>query len=612
MPPVTSNLRLRPVPDDTERSDRDKPAAEVKIGKLRAVFVWIALPVLLGLIGGSLTKLALVKLRYVQARGEIRVVGVDGDQLKAAVGRGLGNLNLSSITIKSGDDYRSVTLAELVAIGRLKLFASDDGGITIVAEDKTARGARGLVERIQASYTEWSDRATGRQSKETAAMYKQGAFRQKSLQNRHAQLRKKVAALEAETSSGGALDDGIVKLGRQLETSLPGAQTLNERLAEIHDQIVRAEVELRRPTITISSAQLRRSAMADPMFAGEYVSLQKRHKKYLSTFRQELAATEKASAQLRGRLEALVATVSKQLLLDLPNPLADDLMELKLAGELYNGQMDRYVKRWQRYRAKMLEFLADADRADYNAVQTLLSQLRQDLTERCGELPKQLSQLFDRLRAGPKTDARKPGSLSGVTLRNIASSGAQYDLDRTLGGWRKLVWQVDRLFPEKNVQLNTLGRFCERIRRRMTIRQRRTRQDLERQLVATAKSEARTKLTRLRSDFYQSSVKLAEYYKTIMADQRRLCGLTQRWPQWQQLHRQMDKLTLEMEVSARELSEIGAEYWPEELQCGPVTIQRLTHAGLAGEYDSATSAGIGGGLSLVSLLAVFVFRRRCR
>jgi len=588
------NLRLHPDPDDPDRTSDIITEPVVRV-KSRAALVVVSVSVLVGLIGGSLAKLVLMKFRYTLARGEIRVRNLEGDQLKSAIGRHLANLSLSSVTVPSPKGYQSATLADLVQTGKLQLFASDDHTIAILAADRSAREAKGLIERIQASYAEWSDRAKAQQSKQAADEYQQKVF-----------IREKLQELTAQASTEGKLDEAIVVLGSKLQGALDQVQTQNERLAQIQEYIARAEAQISRPTIDISADMLHEAAMADPMYAGEYRSLQLRHKQYVSALAKEFSDSEAALQMLQSQLRSLSQTVSKQLMLDLPAGPADDLTELKLAADLYIARLTDCEKRWSQFREKIFDLMKGVGRADYDGVPTLLSQLRQDLNERSGDLPKQLNDLFVRLQTGPKADAREPGSLSSVAVRNVASSAAQYDLEQVLGAWKKLVWQVNRVFPEANMQLNTLSRFCRSVAGRLAYRERKVHEELERQLVLAAQQESRTKLEKLQSDFRQVSNDLASLHRSLMTDQRKICELSGKWPAWQELNRQMDKLSLELERSTGDLAKEQADYWPEELTSTEVTTKIASRAGFLGTFENTTSVAAG----LAMALAVYVLTIR--
>jgi hypothetical protein len=131
-------------------------------------------------------------------------------------------------------------------------------------------------------------------------------------------------------------------------------------------------------------------------------------------------------------------------------------------------------------------------------------------------------------------------------------------------------------------------------------------EDLERQLVLAAQQESRTKLEKLQGDFRQVSDDLASLHQSLMADQRNICELTGKWPAWQELNRQMDKLSLELERSPGDLAKDQGDYWPEELTSTEVKTKSASRAGFLGTFENTTSVAIG----LALALAVYVLISR--
>jgi hypothetical protein len=91
-----------------------------------------------------------------------------------------------------------------------------------------------------------------------------------------------------------------------------------------------------------------------------------------------------------------------------------------------------------------------------------------------------------------------------------------------------------------------------------------------------------------------------------MADQRNICELTGKWPAWQELNRQMDKLSLELERSPGDLAKDQGDYWPEELTSTEVKTKSASRAGFLGTFENTTSVAIG----LALALAVYVLISR--
>jgi len=520
----------------------------------------------------------------------------------------LGRLYLGSIDLPTATGTLSTNVGDLIKRNQLRIFPIDPKTITIVAEAKTPEQAKNTVQSIQARHLQEFREAQARQTKQATQQHRRQISDQQHLQKQYKEAKRKLAEFTAREVREKTLDTAVLALGRKIEKSLGRVQKINEKLATISDRMTRAELEARRPTIRIDPDALRNAQSADPLFSGDLRALKGKHTLYLEVFKQELQAAHKALVTLQKQLKNLWSSVSKQLLLDLPSGLADDLVELNQASELYQDRLEDYQRRWDNYCEKVLELLADPERADYDGVQTLLSQLRQDLEQRCGELPKHLQVLFDRLRRGPKGDARRPGGLSGVTVRNIASSAVQYDLERVLTTWRGLVRHVNRMFPEFNVQLRALGRACRDLQGRMLIQQRRVRQRLEHKYLLTAKRRAREQLLKLQSEFQQTGAELSALCEGLLADQRKLCKLTERWPQWQELYEQMHRLRLELQSSTAALGKAGVEYWSEELEITEPTTVQLSRAGFLADYENPAS--IAAGIATALLVCLVVRPRR--
>lgn len=595
---AASQLKLRPILDTSETS--------VHPPSPPSTTTWIrrALPAAaVGIACAFACKAALVAARYVQAEGTLVIEAISADRQETILARHLGRLYLSSLAAPSSGPGRPANVVDLVAAGRLNIFAVDERTIKLTAQDRSEPAARQWVERIRNGYISAFKDLQERQVRRADQQSHERLTHHKQLRESHQQLQRQLSAFQTKTSKDKSLDQAIVSLGKKLDTSLTQMQALNERLIEIKDQMYRAEAELRRPTVHVDPGTLRRAAMTDKLFAGDHRMLTTKHARYVAAFKGQLTAADRALTAVRRHLRTISTAVSEQLELDLPAELADDLLELNLAAELYAGQLANYDQRWQRYQATMLDMLAEPQTADYDGMQTVLSSVRQDLIQRCGELPKQVQTLFDRLKAGPKGDARRPGGLSRATVRNIATSAIQYDLEQVLEAWRALVRGVDRLFPESNVTLRTLARVCRSLQTRLLSKERQIKQRLKREYLVAAKRRASERLSKLQSDFQRAGAELTVGFETLAVDQRVLCKLSATWPEWQRLARQMDVVRLDIRQTEASLAGQGVEVWSEQLTPAEVVVRRLSHAGIFGRHENTTTAGVG---ILLALLAHFV------
>jgi len=581
-------LKLRAIANRPEEPE-PPPGIRGRLGRARRVAIVAALAIAAALAA----KAVFVALNYVLAEVSITITDVAGDRQRAALTRHLGGLYLSSVKWPSQPTRPPVRLTDLVRSGQMRIFACDDQTIKVTFRDRSERIAGDLIKRIQTDYIRNFQDRQDRQREHANRQADQQLTRDRELEKRYRDLQDRLAALVAQTSGQKPLDQSILSVGVKLESSLAELGDLSARLAEIRDQMYRTRAELRRPTVQIDPADLRRAAMRDKLFAGDYRVLTVRHKMYLAAFREKLSAAENALSAVQKHLTALSAGMSRQLRLDLPTPLADNLLELNLAVELYRDQITSYRKRWETYRATMLEMVNDPEKADYDGIQTVLSKLRQDLAGRCGDLPKRMEALFGRLKSGVQGSARKPGGLSLATVRNIACSAVQYDLEQVVAAWNALTGHIDRMFPESNVKLRMLGKTCRSLQARLARTHRQISQRLERKAILAAKRRAQETLDGLESDFQQASAELTAGFEALTADHQILCKLTKTWPQWQQLNRQIDTVALELKSAGRIPPDTGPRFRNEQVTAGEIEIRHLNHAGLFGRYQNVSAGVVG-------------------
>ncbi|NLX05994.1 MAG: hypothetical protein GXY33_12715 [Phycisphaerae bacterium] len=597
-------LRLRPILEQSEGTEARDPG-----GRRRLALGLAAVAVGLGLAATFVAKLALVNLRFFQASGEVRISGVVPQQESAALMRHLGRMYLATVDLPAGGSVRTIALADLISDGRLRITTSGSQTIGLAVREGSWSSARELVERIGASTVNEFQKAKGQRIAAADQTQRDRITAQQSLQARQKELMEKLAAAAEGRADGGELDRSIVELGKKLQGSLAGAAELNRSLGGIREAIYRAEAEMENPTINVDPAVIQQTAMADKLFAGDYRMLGVKHAAYLAGFRAELSEAGGALTRLEKHMQGLSERVGKQLVLDLPGEVADDLLELNLSAELLETNLVGFRERWRQYEQKLVEMLADGQTADYDGAQTILSQARQELTQRCGELAGQIQTLFERLRSGGGADARRPGGLSGATVRNVASSAIAHDVEQVSEAWTRLTWHIDRTFPEANVQLRMLTRLCRSLQARLRHRHEQVREQVEDRYRVAAKREAREELNRLQGEFHRRSSEVAATYEQLLTDQQALCGLTEKWPAWRELNTELDKLNVELAASTAGLAEMGVEIWPEQLETGPVEVARMSRAGVLGDHENATSAGVGLLAALIGGAAVLAGRR---
>jgi hypothetical protein len=328
---------------------------------------------------------------------------------------------------------------------------------------------------------------------------------------------------------------------------------------------------------------------------------------YLAAFRPEIQGLAESMQTLREHLQAVSKAISKQLELKLPSDLSDDLLEMSLAVEKYDGQLARFQERWARYSDKLLAMLANPAEADFDGAQTLLSQLRQDLVQRCSTLPTHLEGLARQLREGRSPEGQdgknnKPGKLSNLTARNVADSAITGEVEQSVECWRELNYHMNRLFPDGNVTLLTLGRLCRSLQWRLNLRGGQLQQELEEQQIAAQKREAQIRLDSLQKDFEKTSADLTAAFKTFHDDEQKIADVSRRWPASEKAKNALARIATEMADLEMKLSPAGSAGTLETLEAMPVKVLEYTHAGFDARHENLWSiffallaAGIGAG-----------------
>jgi len=459
-----------------------------------------------------------------------------------------------------------------------------------VAEGRRADEAKGLVEQIQRKYLADVAQHRAEQARHTEQALTAKRERHEALRRDYEEFLEKFKSFAGQEAPQGHLDEAVLAVAGRMSKSLGDARQRVDKLGLLRDKMFQTQAEIQSPSAKVDPGKLRQAEEADLRFSLDYKALRVRHQKYVAAFDEDFTAADEALRGVRKHLRKLTETLGKQLLLKLPDDLADDLTELNLATGLYDGQLASYQERWEQYRRTVLGMLERPERADYDGIQTLLSSLRQDLVQRSGELPKRLGGLFDRLRSGPKADAGKTGTLAMMTVRHVASTAVEYDLEQVLAAWRELTIHINRLFPEDNVQLRTLAYSCRNLQGRLVEREQDIRSRLEKETLAAARQAARLRLEQLQTEFHQAGVEAAALYEGLLTDQKKLCDLVERWPKWRELALDKEKRLSELAASARALEQAGVEYWPEELEAGPVVAVRSGRLAALAGWETPMSA----------------------
>jgi hypothetical protein len=574
-------LRLHPAPEENiaEQMRPEGPSP----GRLR-VLVWaLAAAVVLGLVG----KGYFLSLRYYQAEGRIAVTGLTGDGYAFAMRKHLLGLMTSDLSITPGDDSNTkISFQELMRQGNLYFFPSDSQTISLFVNNSNKFKARKLAEEISSAYVSY---VTGTQNARTTKVTgrREKAFSSyKQLQQEHERLKLDMTKLTQGLPKDKP-DQVLSSVSEKIQNRIKEAEGMIAKLDKINGEIGVLRDELVHPVLKLDPQRWAEIKNADRLYSGDFRILKVKHGDYLTGLRADMTGLTNALDQLRKLLQSLSEAIGKQLQLQLPEDLSDDLLEMNLAVEKYEGQLARFQERWERYQAKLGELLSEPTQADFDGIGTLLSQLRQDLLQRAGRLPAHLEGLFGQLKQGATG-----GNLSSLTARQVASSGFSDPMVQIQETWRKLAFHLNRLFPDGNIRLMTMGRVCRSLQWRLNFREKQLKQITEQQLLASQKRETQAKLVVLQKEFEQTSGRLIALYRQFATDQQQLTDLVKRWPELQKLQEALRTTERKMAGMEKDLGAANTAFapGPEQLEVRPVIVRAASRLGLDPKWESLWSA----------------------
>lgn len=408
----------------------------------------------------------------------------------------------------------------------------------------------------------------------------------KELQQEHERLKLEMTKL-AHGLPQDKPDQVLANVSEKIQGRIREAEGLIAKLDKINGEIGSLRDELVHPILKLDPQRWAEIKNSDRLYSGDFKVLKAKHGDYLAGLQADMAGLTGSLDQLRKLLQSLGEAITKQLQLQLPEDLSDDLLEMNLAVEKYEGQLARFQERWERYQAKLGELLSEPTQADFDGIGTLLSQLRQDLLQRAGRLPSHLEGLFGQLKQGAAG-----GNLSSLTARQVASSAFSANMEQIQDTWRKLAFHLNRLFPDGNVRLMTMGRVCRSLQWRLNFREKQLKQIVEQQLLTSQKREAQAKLVVLQKDFEQTSGRLITLYRQFATDQRQLTDLVKRWPELQKLQDALHATERKMAGMEKDLGAANTTFapGPEQLEVRPVIVRAASRLGLDPKWESLWSA----------------------
>ncbi len=574
-------LRLHAAPDLEATGNR---VLERQVSSPLKTYLLI---LVIGITAGLVVKGFCLLMRDYQAEGRIAIAGVDGESVPSAMRKHLSGLLTSDLTFNPGDNPEAkISIQDLTRNGRLSIFPSDKQTISLLVTGPSRDGARKLAEDITCTYVAYvtgsqnarSSKMTGQREK-LFASYKQ-------LHQEHEKLKLQLTKL-AEGLPQDKLDQILTSTSQRMQDRIKGAEELIGRLDKINGEIAAMREELVHPTLRLDPQRWDEVRKADRLYSGDFNVLKNKHTEYMSILQKDIRGLSGALELMRRLLGTLGESINKQVQMKLPEDLSDDLLELNLAVEKYEGQLAHFQDRWERYQAKIVELLSNPVDADFGGIGTLLSQLRQDLMNRCSRLPEHLTGLFNQVRQGsPGT-----GGLSSLTPRQVASSELSKDIEQIVDTWRTLTFHLNRLFADAkgNAHLVTLGRVCRSLQWRLSFREKQLRQILEQQMMASQRREVQNRLAQLQKDFEQTSAKLIAVYRQFAGDQQQLAEVSKRWPESQKLQETVRHVEQQMAGLEKEMDHTNNMVGPEQLEVKYPIVRAHSRLGIDPRWETMLS-----------------------
>ena len=357
-------------------------------------------------------------------------------------------------------------------------------------------------------------------------------------------------------------------IGRQIsglealqQTGLSHRDDLNRLASDL--QAVSAE--LADPAATIGPQTLLKACLADKRFAADFRELKYRHKAYINNLQGQMGGLLRQLVRLRGHLGKVSAAIARQLSLDLPEALADDLLQLNTACKLHETELASFEQRWLKHSDQVLKILDDPLDADIDAAQSILGQLQVQFDQRSGQLAQQLGQLRTKLTQPPGTTS--PGSLASLTVRAVAGSALTAELEAGLRRYDRLKWYLQRACGQDNFELLTLGRVVRALQWRARARREQIHKYLRQQAQKLARQEAQIKLARLQTEYRDLTQVVLGHTDKILTSQQGVLELYRAYPKWCTLNDQARQKRSQLDLINGQISSLsqGQTLAPETL-----------------------------------------------
>ncbi len=584
-------IKFHPAQDDIHQLEQTPKLNDPNFVR-KAILFALALAIALGLI----CKMMLAYGRFFQGATSIEIKNVSEKDSKYSITRHLANLQLFDKNFVLPGNKNAIKVAELIKTGDIRIVPTDNHTISIFATGEDKIFVRNILKFITESYISDVKEKQQKQLENISRQQKHKIEQFQKLNQQYKAIQEKLANL-SRLIDNEHFDKAISKYIAIMQKDIKLSEQYVNKLSELNQKISQVRAELRNPTIQIAPDKLEKARKENRMYMGDYNMLKLKHQAYIYYFKKEANQLSQSISSLRKALQKLSENVSKRLDMDLPAELTDDLLELNLAAELYEGKLTRFQERWTRYFNKLTEIIADPRQADFSSLITVLSQLRQDLRKGLGQLPTKLYNLSQKLQRGG--NIRKKSGLSKILIRNIARSNLTPQLDRCIELWNKTLFHLNRLFPDENIRLKTLARICSRLQSRLKITDKNIKYKLEQKQLIRKKRLLQRQLVQLQLEFEQTSRALIGTYEKLSTSQTKLAKLGKAWPKWEKLKLASINIESQLKLASKQIkNENISNLSSEHLKAGPILITARNRFGLKPENELM--------ISIISGLITFI------
>ncbi len=541
----------------------------------------------------------LISFRYYIATIEVKVDSpIDG---RTSLEYHLGGLILGDVRFID-PKHGAATMQRLIEDGKAYIWADKDAGkILVSVKSDSSASAQNLAELIVQNYVarfeEYRKKYRNKIESQLSKLneqYAQLGVEKQRIESQLSKLRSKFQATgDSVTLSQIDRVQNLLKLADKKASELKALRT---RLTLLRSQ-------LSSPTITVSEELIERVRKSDPQYTGDFRLLVKRYRKYLYYLKKELKLTSTTIKNLRKELQQIVSVLSSQLELDLPSDLIDDLLELNLLLEVYDGKLAVFEDQWNRYSEKILFTMSDPIDADYTNITTVILQLKRSLLQSLGDIPSKLKFLYQRLS---KANPQKRTRVSEYLIRNIVRSDIVDGVEKVVSLWNTLLYHIDNSLPNKNVHLLAMGKSCKLLQNRIKLRDRYLISKLERKLLLERKQEIKTELEKLQLAFEEKTAEIMKIYSNVASAEKKLSEVGESIPTLRNLVRNLIDIELKMAgIEKRKLKEQKPVWLDDKLSVTDTKVISANILKIPAGYENIIAVLIG----IVLLVVVIVFGR---